>query len=243
MPASSPIPIVWTARMIGNAKTEGDSRIQTLNALDSSHAKKGSNTVAARILPQCADGIKHEGGRHRGRGVLFLHRYESRKKISRLEAPGTRGMLDPFFRWLESTAVSVWIVESPSLFAFPGILAAHTVGLGLLAGLNSALDLRLLGIARSIPPAAFARVLPVMWFGLWVNVLSGIALVIAYPTKALTNPLFYLKLCLIAAALAILRSVLGRAGPSQPVPATTKIRMTGPSTSWRPASSGRSQPG
>jgi hypothetical protein len=132
-------------------------------------------------------------------------------------------MFDPFFRWLESIAISVWIVESPSLFAFPGILAVHTVGLGLLAGLNGALDLRLLGIARSIPPAAFTRVLPIMWFGLWVNVLSGIALVIAYPTKALTNPLFYLKLGLIAVALVVLRSILRRAGPGQTVPATTKL--------------------
>src|SRR5688572_1204988 len=114
-------------------------------------------------------------------------------------------MLDPLFAWLESTAVSVWIVESPSLWAFPGILAAHTVGLGLLAGLSSALDLRLLGFARSIPPTAFARFRPVMWCGLWLNVFTGIALVVAYPTKALTNPVFYLKLALIAAALMILR--------------------------------------
>lgn len=59
-------------------------------------------------------------------------------------------MFDPFFRWLESTPVSVWINESPSLFAFPAILAAHTVGLGLLAGLSSALDLRLGFIANCI---------------------------------------------------------------------------------------------
>jgi hypothetical protein len=141
-------------------------------------------------------------------------------------------MFDPFFRWLEATAVSVWIVESPSLFAFPGILAVHTVGLGLLAGLNSALDLRLLGIARSIPPTAFTRVLPVMWFGLWVNVLSGIALVIAYPTKALTNPVFYVKLGLIAAALAILRSILGRASPGPAVPAPTKMLAVASLLTW-----------
>jgi hypothetical protein len=132
-------------------------------------------------------------------------------------------MFDPFFRWLESTPVSVWINESPSLFAFPGILAVHTIGLGLLAGLNSALDLRLLGVARSIPPAALIRLLPVMWFGLWMNVLSGIALLIAYPTKALTNPLFYLKLGLIAVALAILRTTVQRVRPAQPISAATKI--------------------
>jgi hypothetical protein len=114
-------------------------------------------------------------------------------------------MFDPLFLWLESSALSLWIVQSPSLFAFPGILAAHTVGLGLLAGLNAALDVRLLGAAPRIPTSAFLRFRPVMWFGLWVNVLTGLALLLAYPTKALTNPVFYLKLALIAAALAILR--------------------------------------
>ena len=48
---------------------------------------------------------------------------------------------------------------------------------------------------------------PFLWLGLWLNVLSGIALLAAYPTKALTNPIFYIKLGLIAFALAILRSV------------------------------------
>jgi hypothetical protein len=100
--------------------------------------------------------------------------------------------------------------DSPSLFAFPGILAAHTLGLGLIAGLNAALDLRLLGAARGIPPAAFSRFLPAMRVGLWTNVVSGVVLLIAYPTKALTNPVFYLKLGLIAVALLILRHVLPR---------------------------------
>jgi hypothetical protein len=143
-----------------------------------------------------------------------------------------RGMFDPFFGWLESTAVSVWINQSPSLFAFPGILAAHTIGLGLLAGLNSALDLRLLGVARSIPPTAFMRLLPVMWFGLWVNVLSGIALLVAYPTKALTNPLFYLKLGLIAVALGILRSIVRRIHPAPGVSRTTKMLAVASLMAW-----------
>ena len=114
-------------------------------------------------------------------------------------------MLDPFFIWLESTTFSVWMRESPSIFAFPMILAVHTIGLGLLAGINAAQDLRLLGFAEGIPVGELRRFLPVMWIGLAMNVLSGIALLIAYPTKALTNPVFYLKLSLIAVALVILR--------------------------------------
>jgi hypothetical protein len=125
-------------------------------------------------------------------------------------------MFDPLFRWLESSAFSIWMRESDSLFAFPGILAAHTIGLGLLAGLSGALALRLLGVAKGIPPDAFTRFLPLMWFGLWMNVLSGIALLIGYPTKALTNPVFYLKLGLIAAALVILRAIFRREDARSP---------------------------
>lgn len=131
--------------------------------------------------------------------------------------------MDPWLGWIEASALSIWINESPSLFAFPGILAAHTIGLGLLAGLNAALDLRLLGAARGIPTEAFTRFLPVMWLGLGLNVLTGIALLIAYPTKALTNPVFYLKLMFIAVALVILRSILRRTG--MPGPASVHVRV------------------
>ena len=128
-------------------------------------------------------------------------------------------MFDPFFTWLEATAFSVWMRESPSIFAFPIILAVHTIGLGLLAGINAAIDLRLLGIAKRIPLPEFRRFLPYMWLGLWLNVLSGIALIIAYPTKALTNPLFYIKLGLIATALVILRAVRRHALADSAAPA------------------------
>lgn len=116
-------------------------------------------------------------------------------------------MFDSFFAWLESTSFSIWMRESPSIFSFPMILAVHTIGLGLLAGINVALDLRMLGVAARVPTAEFRRLWPFLWLGLWMNALSGIALLAAYPTKALTNPLFYIKLALIGAALMILRSI------------------------------------
>ena len=139
---------------------------------------------------------------------------------------------DPLFLWMESSGFSVWMRESPSMFAFPGILAAHTVGLGFLAGLNAALDLRVLGVARSIPPAAFLRFVPVMWVGLWINVLSGVAVLLAYPTKALTNPVFYLKLGFIAAALVVLRALLGRTSAAQITGRTTKLLAAASLAGW-----------
>jgi hypothetical protein len=106
-----------------------------------------------------------------------------------------------FFVWLEATALSTWIRESTSVWAFPAILSLHTIGMGLAAGLNAAIDLRILGFAPGIPLLELRRFLPVMWFGFWVNAVSGVLLLVAYPTKALTNPVFYLKLSFIALAL------------------------------------------
>ena len=119
-------------------------------------------------------------------------------------------MWDPYLLWLESTAFSTWMRESTSIFAFPSVLALHTIGLGLIAGLNVALDLRILGFATLIPVPEFRRFVPLMWLGFWLNVTSGLALLAAYPTKALTNPVFYLKLGFIGVALVILKVVRRR---------------------------------
>jgi hypothetical protein len=112
--------------------------------------------------------------------------------------------IDPFLIWLEGTALSQWIVGSPSMFAFPGFLVLHAIGMGLAAGLSVALDLRLLGVAASMPVGEFRRFRPVLWLGFWVNAVSGVLLLIAYPTKALTNPVFYLKLLLITTGMVLM---------------------------------------
>ena len=110
-------------------------------------------------------------------------------------------MLDPFLLWLESTSLSLWIVESPSMFAFPGILTLHAIGMGFAVGINAALDLRILGVAPGVPLAEMRRFVPMLWFGFWLNAASGVLLLIGYPTKALTNPVFYLKLALVGFAV------------------------------------------
>ena len=113
-------------------------------------------------------------------------------------------MLDPFLVWLESTALSEWVTGSPSMLAFPGILALHAIGMGVAAGLAGVLDLRILGVARGVPLVEFGRFRPMLWAGFWLNAVSGVLLLVGYPTKALTNPVFYLKLTLIGVAMVLL---------------------------------------
>jgi hypothetical protein len=106
--------------------------------------------------------------------------------------------MELFFVWLEATTLSTWLRESPSLWAFPFVLILHTVGLAFFVGTNVAWDVRVLGFSLGIPLEALRRYFLIMWAGFWINAFSGVLLLIAYPTKSLTNPLFYAKLALIA---------------------------------------------
>jgi hypothetical protein len=111
--------------------------------------------------------------------------------------------VDPIFLWIEDSGLSRWVTGE----AFPWILVAHTVGVGLVAGPNAAVALRILGAARAVPLRAMAGFAPVVWLGLLANVPSGVLLLIGYPTKALTNPVFYLKLACIGLGLALMMHV------------------------------------
>ena len=105
------------------------------------------------------------------------------------------------FSWIESTALSTWLRESPSMLAFPAILAVHAIGMAFLVGACGAMDLRILGFAPRIPLSSTDALLPVIRLGFWLNTISGVLLLIGFPTKHLTNPVFFLKLSFIAAAL------------------------------------------
>jgi hypothetical protein len=99
---------------------------------------------------------------------------------------------------LERSALSTWIRESESAFAYYFVLVIHNIGLALLVGACGVLGARLLGFVPELPIAPLRRYFRFVWAGFWLNAVSGVFLLIAYPTKALTNPVFYIKLVLVA---------------------------------------------
>jgi hypothetical protein len=128
-----------------------------------------------------------------------------------------------FTAWLETTALSTWVRESPSLMAFPFILIVHAWGMGFLAGANAAVDLRILGFAPRVPLSAMTKFYPVMWFGFVINLISGLLLLIGYPTKALTNLDFYLKLACIALGMVLMLWLRSNVVRKQPGATTGKL--------------------
>ncbi len=113
-------------------------------------------------------------------------------------------------RTIEESGLSTWLRESESPFGFYFVLLFHTFGLALLVGASAVIDLRLLGIEREIPLAPLKRLFGIMWSGFAINAASGVLLLIAYPTKALTNPVFYTKMTLIGFAVWVMTNLRSR---------------------------------
>ena len=96
--------------------------------------------------------------------------------------------------WLESTSLAVWVHESPSIWAQPTVMTFHTMGMGILAGACWVLDLRLLGVGKTVPLAAFRWVFRAVGISLVVNILTGLLLFIARATLWGTAFPFLLKI-------------------------------------------------
>ena len=132
-----------------------------------------------------------------------------------------------FLSSLESSGFSTWLRESNSIWGYPTILTLHTVGLALLVGANTVLDLRLLGFAQRLPLEELARAFRIMWIGFWLNAVTGAMLFAADATTRGTSRLFISKLFLVAfgvlVILAIRRQVFGTT-PDQPrIGSTAKL--------------------
>jgi hypothetical protein len=122
--------------------------------------------------------------------------------------------VDPLFAWIEGSAISQWI-RGDCLCAFPTIVTLHNIGMAFLAGGGIAIDLRIIGFAPAIPLKPMGRFVPVMWLAFVANAVTGILLLIGYPTKALTNPLFYAKLSLVAIAIGLLYRIAADVLPAE----------------------------
>ena len=128
---------------------------------------------------------------------------------------------------LEETVISVWVRETGWVF-FTG-LTLHSLSLALVIGVSLVILWRELGFAAGIPASQLWAFIPLAKIGLVVVLISGSMLLLAYPAKALTNPVFYLKLLSILLALTITRLLVNynKVSGSQPGIATPKRRLAG----------------
>ncbi|MDB5465878.1 MAG: hypothetical protein JWQ46_640 [Phenylobacterium sp.] len=105
--------------------------------------------------------------------------------------------------WLESTPLSRVIQEVT--WVIPLVQSIHILAIAAVMSSVLLLDLRLAGVVgRDDPIGAFSnRYLPWIWWGVLVLLITGSTLVVGEPKRALENPTFGIKMCLLAAVLVI----------------------------------------
>jgi hypothetical protein len=108
--------------------------------------------------------------------------------------------LQTIIHWVYEWPVATAVRESE--LAFPIIQTFHIIGIALMAGTISIVDLRLLGVLyRRLPPITIARpLLPVTWIGFAVMVISGTLLFVAQSEKIYGNLYLRIKLLLLVIA-------------------------------------------
>jgi hypothetical protein len=103
-----------------------------------------------------------------------------------------------FFVWLENTPIANAIRTIPWLY--PTFETGHYIGLSLLVGGIMLIDLRVLGMARNLPLKSMIGLLPFVWAGFIINVLTGSMLFIYGATNFGFNGAFQLKMAFMVFA-------------------------------------------
>jgi Family of unknown function (DUF6644) len=118
-------------------------------------------------------------------------------------------MMDFLIR-VEHSGFSTWVRGSGSVFSYPLILFLHTVGLSMVAGVNTAVDLRILGFAPSVRLAPMEKFYPIMWWGFAINAVTGVILLAASASTIAISGVFWTKMVLILLAVVDLQVIRNR---------------------------------
>ena len=116
--------------------------------------------------------------------------------------------------WIENTAVATWVRESPSQFAYTGMLFLHAAGLALAVGVSLVIILRVLGIMAKIPASSITHLFRPLWIGFWINAFSGTAMLASDMSREMTNGVFKLKLVFVVLAALTMWMVQRALGPT-----------------------------
>lgn len=119
-----------------------------------------------------------------------------------------RGQRLDLVTWVENSVLGTWVRESP--WGFAGSLVVHVWSMAFVGGISLLVALGVFGPARPVLRPLLGKYLPITWTAFGVSLLSGLVLMATYPDEVLGNPLFYIKMCVIAVALSLVVSLKRR---------------------------------
>lgn len=113
-------------------------------------------------------------------------------------------MID-FLLWIENLSFSAFLRESSSLLSFPIFLYVHTLGMSILVGSAAIICFALLGLwPKGAPVRPLERFYPLLWFGLAIEVVTGVSIFMKDASTYGRNPDFWVKLVFVFVGVALL---------------------------------------
>jgi len=103
--------------------------------------------------------------------------------------------------YLATSPYAEWVDES---WGWPLALVLHALGMALVVGLMAIISLRLFGVFRTIPYGSLRRFIPWIWFGFFVQVISGFTLWMSKPGQYLGDVMFDTKFTLVWVAVVVM---------------------------------------
>jgi len=94
--------------------------------------------------------------------------------------------------WMEQTGLGVWVATST--YGYYIGLGFHSVGLAMLVGAVTVIDLRLLGAVRGISIEALSNFVKFAWWGWVINAVSGVVVFFSEANKAFYHNMFRWKM-------------------------------------------------
>jgi len=97
-------------------------------------------------------------------------------------------------------SIGVYRLTSETAWGWPILESIHYVGLSMLFGTVILYDLRVLGVAKSVPVKSLHRFIPIGVAGFIINLITGLMFYISAPANYSYSPAFHVKvICLFIA--------------------------------------------
>jgi len=106
---------------------------------------------------------------------------------------------EPWELFIRGTFLHLFVMENGQ-WLWPMLETLHFLGLSLLFATVGVFDLRVLGLAKAIPPGALHKLIPIGIAGYAVNVLTGITFFSGFPEQYFYNAAFWWKGTFMAVA-------------------------------------------
>ena len=110
-----------------------------------------------------------------------------------------------WLRWLEETGLATWVREGDVVTlpfsAFYVLLGIHSIGMAMVVGVMLMLSIRLFGYFQQLPLSSADGWMRVAWWGFYINLASGVVLLIGQPRRELLTMTFNMKILLVVLAL------------------------------------------